>query len=52
MMLDPEGGGGLLPPPPPEEEVPGAVGAATDANQATVNAELDKPKAKPKGGVI
>ena len=52
MMLDPEGGGGLLPPPPPEEEVPGAVGAATDANQATVNVELDKPKAKPKGGVI
>ena len=52
MMLDPEGTGGLMPPPPPEEEVPGAVDAATDANQATVNAELDKPKAKPKGGVI
>ena len=52
MMLDPEGTGGLMPPPPPEEEVPGAVGAAADANQATVNVELDKPKAKPKGGVI
>jgi len=51
MQLDPEGTGGLLPP-TPEEEVPGAVDAATDANQATVNAELDKPKAKPKGGVI
>ena len=52
MMLDPEGTGGLMPPPPPEEEVPGAIGAAADANQATVNVELDKPKAKPKGGVI
>ena len=55
MMLDPEGTGGLMPPPPPEEqalEAPGATDAATNANTATVDLEIDKPKSKPKGGVI
>ena len=56
MMLDPEGTGGLMPPPPPEEqnmEAPAATDAATNANAATVNLEIDKTKsAKPKGGEI
>ncbi len=55
MMLDPEGSGGLLPPPPPEEqnmEAPAATDAATNANAATVDLEIDKPKSKPGGGVI
>ena len=56
MMLDPEGTGGLMPPPPPEEqnmEAPAATDAATNANAATVDLEIDKTKsAKPKGGVI
>jgi len=55
MMLDPEGSGGLLPPPPPEEqnmEAPDATDAATNANKATVDLEIDKTKSKPKGGVI
>ena len=55
MMLDPEGSGGLLPPPPPEEqnmEAPDATDAATNANAATVDLEIDKPKSKPGGGVI
>ena len=55
MMLDPEGSGGLLPPPPQEEqnmEAPAATDAATNANAATVDLEIDKPKSKPGGGVI
>ena len=55
MMLDPEGSGGLMPPTPPEEQImdaPGATDAGTNANTATVDLEIDKPKAKPKGGVI
>jgi len=55
MMLDPEGSGGLLPAPPPEEqnmEAPAATDAATNANAATVDLEIDKPKSKPGGGVI
>ena len=55
MMLDPEGSGGLLPTPPPEEqnmEAPAATDAATNANAATVDLEIDKPKSKPGGGVI
>ena len=55
MMLDPEGSGGLLPPPPPEEqnmEAPAATDAATNANAATVDLEIDKTKSKPSGGVI
>ena len=55
MMLDPEGSGGLLPIPPPEEqnmEAPAATDAATNANAATVDLEIDKPKSKPGGGVI
>ena len=55
MMLDPEGSGGLLPPPPPEEqnmEAPDATDAATNANAATVDLEIDKTKSKPSGGVI
>ena len=55
MMLDPEGSGGLLPAPPPEEqnmEAPDATDAATNANAATVDLEIDKPKSKPGGGVI
>ncbi len=53
MMLDPEGTGGLMPPPPPEEqalEEPGAIDAATSANKATTNLEINKTK--PKGGEI
>ncbi len=49
MMLDPEGSGGLLPPPVPEED-PAATVAATDANIATTN--LDINRANPKGGEI
>ena len=55
MMLDPEGSGGLLPTPPPEEqnmEAPAATDAATNANAATVDLEIDKTKSKPSGGVI
>ncbi len=55
MMLDPEGSGGLLPTPPPEEqnmEAPAATDAATNANAATVDLEIDKTKSKPGGGVI
>ena len=55
MMLDPEGSGGLLPIPPPEEqnmEAPDATDAATNANAATVDLEIDKTKSKPSGGVI
>ncbi len=55
MMLDPEGSGGLLPAPPPEEqnmEAPAATDAATNANAATVDLEIDKTKSKPSGGVI
>ena len=55
MMLDPEGSGGLLPAHPPEEqnmEAPAATDAATNANAATVDLEIDKPKSKPGGGVI
>ena len=60
MMLDPEGSGGLLPTPPADpalgdpvmEPDASATSAATQANTATVDLEVDKPKSKPKGGVI